>query len=275
MFMSEDFLNRGDAPFEDKIWEQIDRTVQSVASRVLSARKLLHIEGPYGLGLKFVPEHDQVVSEESSGALTVSSAGAIPLAFLVNKFSLNSRDLDQFASSGIMFDMKEMVSSVLALADKEDKLLFYGSSALGVRGMMNTPGTLKSKLKSWKKIGDATDTVISAIEQLDKAGFHGPYSLALAPSLYNSLFRRYPQEEVLEVEHLKSLVSEGIIKAPVLNEGGVLVNYGAQFASIALGQDLMTGFEGPEGRDYTFVLSESIALRINIPHTICVLEQGE
>ncbi|MFP4163235.1 MAG: family 1 encapsulin nanocompartment shell protein [Chitinispirillaceae bacterium] len=271
--MSEEFLNRGDAPFEDKIWEQIDTTVQSVASRTLSARKLLHTEGPYGVGLKFVPEHDQKIDEE--GDLTVSSAGAVPLAFLVNKFSLNSRDLDQYASSGIMFDMKDLVSSVLALADKEDKLIFYGSNALGVQGITNSPGVLKTKLKPWKKIGDATENVISAIEQLDKAGFHGPYSLALAPSLYNSLLKRYPQEEVLELEHLRALVSEGIVKAPVLNDGGVLINYGPQFASIALGQDLMTGFEGPEGRDYIFVLSESVALRINIPRSICILQPGD
>ncbi len=273
--MNSGLLNRGDSPFNQNIWDLIDNTVKSVASQTLSARKLLHIEGPYGLELKFVPGPDKKIKDEGADELSVSVAAGAPLAFLVNKFTLNSRDLDQFSSSGILFDMKDLVSSVLAISDKEDKLLFNGSKSLGVNGIINAPGVLKSKLKPWTRIGDAAESVITAVDQLDKAGFHGPYSLALSPALYNSLFRRYPQEEVLEIEHLKSLVTKGIFKAPSLNNGGVLVNYGVQFASIVLGQDLVTGFEGPSGRDYIFVVSESLALRINIPQSICVLEPAE
>ena len=265
-------LNRDDAPVDAKTWELIDRTVQSVATQTLSARKLLHIEGPYGLGVKFVPGHDSKLAQEGAGELTVSSAQSVPVTFLSNNFTLNSRDLDLYSRSGILFDMKELVASVLAIAEKEDNIIFTGLKSLGVMGLMNSPGVLNSRLKPWTKIGDAAESVIAALDQLDSAGYHGPYSLALAPSLYNSLFRRYPQEEVLEIEHLRALVTEGIIKAPTLKGGGVLVSSGIQFSSIVLGQDLMTGFEGPSGRDYIFVLSVSIALRVNIPHSVCILE---
>ncbi len=266
------FLNRGDAPFGDDVWDLIDKTVTSVASQALCGRRLLSLEGPYGLGVKSISMHDEKFSEESGDNITLISAKSVPLSLISSNFTLDGRDLDLFTSSGVLFDMKDLVSSVLVCAQKEDNLIFNGSKALGLSGLNNSNGVLSSKLKPWKQIGDAAESVIEGIDQLDKAGFHGPYTLALAPKLYNSLFKRYPQEEVLEIEHLNALVSDGIIKAPVLQDGGVLVAYGAQFASIALGQDLMTAFEGPSGREYVFVVSESIALRVNVPESICVLK---
>nr|HID14514.1 hypothetical protein [Anaerolineae bacterium] len=50
---------------------------------------------------------------------------------------------------------------------------------------------------------------------LDGAGFHGPYCLALAPDRYNLLLRRYPQGTVSELEHVKTMVTDGVFKAPL------------------------------------------------------------
>ncbi|MDG5814910.1 family 1 encapsulin nanocompartment shell protein [Chitinispirillales bacterium ANBcel5] len=269
--MSE-FLNRDDAPFEESVWDLIDSTVKSVATQQLSARKLLHIEGPYGLGVKSISMHDQHIEGNGESGPQLISAQSIPLVLISSSFSLDGRDLDLYTKSKIVFDMKDLVSSVLTCAKMEDKLLYYGSEPMKTHGLTNSPGTKKTKLREWSGVGDATESVIEAINELDKAGFHGPYSLALEPTLYNSLFRRYPQEEVLEFEHLKSLVGGSIIKASALNSGGVLVASGEQFATIALGQDLMAGFEGPEGMEYVFFVSESIALRVNVPESVCVMQ---
>ena len=48
---------------------------------------------------------------------------------------------------------------------------------------------------------------------LDSKGYRGPYGLALAPALYNNLFRRYPGSDLLQIEHLKRLCTRGIVKA--------------------------------------------------------------
>ncbi|MHB9030497.1 MAG: family 1 encapsulin nanocompartment shell protein, partial [Candidatus Latescibacterota bacterium] len=59
--------------------------------------------------------------------------------------------------------------------------------------------------------------------------------------------------------------------AAAIGSGGILLASGVQFASIVLGQDITTGFIGPEGSGYAFSLSESIFLKINIPQAMCVL----
>ena len=48
--MATELLNRGDAPFSDKVWAAIDAAVVGAAKSQLGARRVLPVEGPYGLG---------------------------------------------------------------------------------------------------------------------------------------------------------------------------------------------------------------------------------
>jgi uncharacterized linocin/CFP29 family protein len=121
-------------------------------------------------------------------------------------------------------------------------------------------------------VGAAADDILKAVTKLDGAGFHGPYTLALAADLYHLLFRRYSQGGFTEMGHLGTVVTEGIVKAPALSAGGVLLASGKQYATILLGQDLMAGFVGPANGAYEFIISESLALRLLVPQAVCVLK---
>jgi uncharacterized linocin/CFP29 family protein len=158
-------------------------------------------------------------------------------------------------------------------ASKADALVFYGSKELGVDGQLSAKGVQSAKLKSWAQVGQAVDDVIAAVTMLDDAGFHGPYSLALAPALYNLLFRRYPQGSQTEMDHMKSVITDGIVKAADIEEGGVVLASGKQFASIVVGQDLATGFVGPADGGYQFMVSESLALHLAVPEAVAVLRK--
>jgi uncharacterized linocin/CFP29 family protein len=96
--------------------------------------------------------------------------------------------------------------------------------------------------------------------------------MALAPSLYNLLLRRYPQGDGTELDHIRTIVSEGVFKAPVLKKGGVLLASGRQFCSLCIGQDMAVGYNGPAGDNLEFYIVESLALLISVPEAICVLK---
>ena len=264
-----DFLNRADAPFDDTFWKMIDEIVRDVAMGQLSARKLIYAEGPFGLGLQFFPGKEQSFSNDS---IQLSAPDLNSLTLINGKFYITANSIAAFQKSGIRMDIEPLVKSVLQIASQEDEFLYYGSSAMKLTGLLNSSGIQKYQLKPWDQVGDAVEDIIDAVTKLDTSGFHGPYSLALTPSLYNKLFRRYPQAETLEIDHLKSLVTDGVVKAAGIKSGGVLLAGNKEFASIILGQDLCAGFEGPSGRDYVFTISESIALRMDVPQSICVLD---
>jgi uncharacterized linocin/CFP29 family protein len=152
----------------------------------------------------------------------------------------------------------------------EDSLIFNG--AQGVPGLLTVGGASEADLSTWDEVGQAADEIIQAITTLDNAGFHGPYSLALPPERYNLLFRLYPRGRFSEMEHIKTMVTDGVFKAPALESGGVLLASGRQYASLVLGQDMSIGFIGPTGEELEFSISESLAPLIRQPQAICVLK---
>lgn len=268
-----DFLGRQKFDKDTTLWPIIDEIVVRVAQTFLNARKIIEIDGPYGLSLQHFGSDEIMLSEPTDKAiLNMSYVKSTPLVLLYSPFVLTSRELDVFVSQGIRPTFKSLVEAVRTIAQKEDNLIFNGSSDIGLTGIFTNPDSPSIKLKNWDTIGNAFNSIIEAVEKLDNAGFHGPYGLVLNPSLYNKIFRKYPDSELTEINHIQTLVTGGIIKGTNLKTDGALVQVGKEFLSIVIGQDLSAGFETILDRSYKFSLSESIALKITDPEAICILK---
>lgn len=271
--MSEKYLHRDDAPFGDSVWERIDETVVGAAKSQLCGRRLLHIKGPYGLGLKALPAADKPLEEKTSGGVKMAAPCVIPLVMIQQQFSMAIRDIAAYEQSAFPLDLGNAAKAAIDCARQEDNLVFSGSKSAGVKGLMNIEGSVSAKLSSWETTGAAADDIIKAVTTLDKAGFHGPYTLGLSSELYNLLFRRYPQGNQTEIEHIRQIVTDGVIKTSAVASGGILLCSGTQYANIVLGQDLMTSFVGPSGSHYEFMVSESVALNVYEPEALCILKK--
>ena len=263
--MANKYLAREDAPFGPETWKVLDAAMMEAAKSQLVGRRLLHIEGPFGLGLKIVPLQDV----EIEPGLIVSEF--LPVLLIQRTFALAVRDLASYERGGIALDTSAVREAAIECARLEDGLIFNGTPPLP--GLLTVEGSNELDLSAWDEVGTAAEDIIKAVTTLDEAGFYGPYSLALAPSRYNLLFRRYPRGNYSEMEHVKAMVTEGVFKAPILDSGGVLLASGRQFASIVLGQDMTIGFIGPTGEEIEFSISESLAPLIRQPQAICVLKE--
>ena len=259
------YLGREEAPIKPETWNLLDSTMVEEAKTVLAGRRLLHIEGPYGLGLKAVPLEDCAVSE----CMLVSQF--VPVHMISTTFSLGVRDLLSYEQNGLPFSASAVSDAAITVAQLEDAIIFEGAPE--TPGLLTVEGANSQKLASWSTVGKAADDVIQAMISLDEAGYHGPYALALAPSRFNLLYRRYMQGIGTELEHLRSIVTDGVFKAPVLKTGGVLIATGKQYASIVIGQDMTAGFVGPVGDALEFSITESLALLVREPASICVLKE--
>lgn len=264
--MANKYLAREDAPFGADIWGALDEVMMEAAKGQLVGRRLLELEGPYGLGLKSIPLKDETME---SGLI---AATTLPLVMIYEEFDLGARELANYEREGITFDRTPVADAAIAAARREEDLIFYGNEDLGIEGLLTVDGANNVPLSDWGEVGAAVDDLIEGVTALDEAGFHGPYALALAPARYNRLFRRYERGNQTEIEHVTALVTDGVYKAPGLEEGGVLVATGRQYASIVMGQDMTVGFIGPEGDRIAFTVSETLVPRIRRPNAICVLE---
>ncbi|MHB9029744.1 MAG: family 1 encapsulin nanocompartment shell protein, partial [Candidatus Latescibacterota bacterium] len=207
--MNEKFFHRGDAPFEQKVWDALDSAVIGAARSRLSGRKLLETEGPYGLGLRTIPMQEHMVRENREAGSSVLASTPWPLAYLHVEFRMPVREIAAFEEMGLPMNMRSAMHAALEIARMEDDLLFNGDKELRVDGLLNVPGSQTVGVTGWENVGAAADTIIKAINALDSAGFHGPYTLALSPNLYNLLLRRYPQGEMTELQHIGVMVSQG------------------------------------------------------------------
>ncbi len=270
--MANKYLAREDAPISSALWSKIDSAMLEAAKSQLAGRRLLHVEGPFGIGLKTIPTEDQVVIASTKSTAEVVASGTTPVAMIRTTFLLSARDLASYERDAVVLDVQPVVEAAMACARMEDDLLFYGSPKVHAAGLLTVKGAQQLKLLSWDKAGGPSNDIIQAVTVLDNAGYHGPYTLALAPSRYNALLRWMPGHHRSELEHAKTIVTDGIIKAANLKDGGVLIASGRQYASIVLGQDMAVGFVGPSGNDLEFSISESLALHVRQPASICILE---
>jgi uncharacterized linocin/CFP29 family protein len=262
--MTNTFLSREDAPITPAAWEILDQTMLVTAKIYLSGRRILNIEGPYGLGLKAVSLRDPATE---SAPIT---SPVLPLAYTIKSFTIAKRDLAAFERDGITLDTKAVYAAAIECARIEDELVYKGTK--DVPGLLTAKGSSQVKLSSWADVGTAADDIIKAVTIMDAAGFYGPYALALSPARYNLRLRRYPNNNFSEVEHIKTIVAEGVFKAPAIESGGVLVASGKQYASIIMGQDMAIGYVGPSSESLEFSITESLTPYIRQPKAVCVLK---
>ncbi|MFO7535019.1 MAG: family 1 encapsulin nanocompartment shell protein [Kiritimatiellia bacterium] len=267
--MSNSYLHREEAPFGAGVWERVDAAVTGIAKARLAGRRLLEVDGPHGYALT-VAGACEFDGEEGGARIRVRRNQ--PASGIECPFTLGVADIAVFEQTGQPLDLVSAARAAAACADREDDLVFYGSKKLGLTGLINGPGVQSVALTPWKAVGSAMDNVLLAVDKLDAAGFHGPYALALSPVLYNRLFRLFPQTGCSELEQLRQAVTGGVVKAPALNGAGVLVTAVREVAAILIGQDLETAFVGPTGRDYEFVVAETLALQLKEPSSVCVLK---
>lgn len=262
--MSDALLGRDDSPIGEELWQVLDHTMLDVARGELVGRRLLELDGPFGLGLKQVSLADEEVGDG------VSIAASLPLAYVYQTFVLPGRDIAAFEREPSSLDLSPLVTATLAVARKEDDLVFRGGEH--APGLLTASGVLRARLSDWTSVGVAQGDLIAAVTSLDEAGFHGPYALALGPARYNLLLRRFETAAVSELDAVRSIATAGVIKAPGLGHGGVIVQAGKEFAHLVIGQDLKLGFVGPqEGGLLQLSVSESLALRLAVPQAVCVL----
>jgi uncharacterized linocin/CFP29 family protein len=274
-----DYLNREASGFSKKVWDAIDAAVVRAASRRLTARRFIEIDGPFGLGVRAAALGiDRVVLEPSVEGGTRRAAvladGAISIPLIQERFSLDVRGVEGYDKLDSPLNVRNVAIAGESIANREEELVFYGAEPLGIPGLLTVKGNREVALSSWNEPEAAFNDILAAIGQLDAGGHTGPYALAVSPRLYNLLHQVYTGRDTLVIDHVRKLVTEGVFKAPTLLSGGVLVETTRRNLAIMIGQDLATGFEGPEGLFLNFVAFESLVPVIRFPSSICVLREG-
>ncbi|MEN2979325.1 family 1 encapsulin nanocompartment shell protein [Tistrella bauzanensis] len=263
-----DYLNRSQAPFGVDLWKKIDAAAIDAARDALTARRFLEVDGPYGVGLTSIEIGNDVYCRDpgpdEAGAV-MSRAISVPM--FRKGFRLSVRRIASSTDQSQPLSLAPVEDAAEAVAAREEEMVYYGNTDFGLEGLLTAKGRHAIDGGDWSNIDQALQDVLAAVNKLDESGLRGPYALALSPKLYNSLFRRYDGSDVLQLEHINSVCTVGIFKAPI--EGGVLID--PRVGVLVVGQDLRAGYASHDGIHHHLYLAESLVLRIDDPKAVCTI----
>jgi uncharacterized linocin/CFP29 family protein len=277
-----DFLERKTAPLRDEDWQQIDSLVVEVARRQLVGRRVIPVFGPLGAGTQdvdydvFTGTDAAVVSTlgESTDPVRAKRRIHEHLPLIYKDLMLYWRDLQSNRMVGSPIDLGAAAAAASFCAQKEDDVIFNGVSDLGYPGLTNVEGRQIIPASDWGQAGMAFNDVVTATRQLMNEGFYGPYAVVVNPHAYSRMQRVYANSGVLELNHVREIATGGVFQTPMLRDKlGVVLSMGIQNFDIAIGQDLITAYLGPERMNHLFRVFESFVLRIKRPGAIASFER--
>ncbi|RID81663.1 bacteriocin [Peribacillus asahii] len=273
-----------DSPLTDEEFAQLDQTVIDSARRQLVGRRFIELYGPLGKGMQsifndiFMENYEAKMDFQGSFDLNIESSKRVnyTIPLLYKDFVLYWRDLEQAKVLDIPIDFSAAANAARDVALLEDQMIFHGSKEFEIPGLMNVKGRLTQLLGNWYESGNAFQDVVDARNKLLEMKHNGPFALVLSPELYSLLHRVHKDTNVLEIEHVRELVTDGVFQSPVLKgKTGVLVNTGKNNLDLAVSEDFDTVHLGEEGMNHPFRVYETVVLRIKRPSAICTLEDPE
>ncbi len=265
------YLNRHAAGLTEALWERIDTAARAAARDLLTARRFLELEGPFGVGLTSVEVGSEAYcrpADPEAAGVVASSAIAVPV--LQQMFELSIRRIQGHLQQGLPLDLNPVEEAAEAVARREDEIVYHGIPELNIHGLLTVPGRQQVQIGDWRDVEQALNDVLEGVRRLDDGGFRGPYALALSPDRYNTLFRRYEGSDMLQLDHLRRLCEEGVFKAPV--DGALVVD--PRVGVLRVGQDLEVGYSANDGIHHKLFASESLVLVLDEPGAVCALEEA-
>jgi uncharacterized linocin/CFP29 family protein len=270
-----------DSPLTEKDWNDLEEAVISNARRSLVGRRFIDIYGPLGSGVQTIT--NDIFEDTDLGkidlhgeTLQVSNPSRrlnLTIPLLYKDFQLFWRDIQQAKTLDIPIDFSSAANSASQLALLEDDLIFNGSKSFDIEGLMNVKGRITHIRNDWMKSGNAFADVVEARNKLLQMGHTGPYALIVSPELYALLHRVHEGTNVLEIEHIREIVSDGVFQTPVIKgNAGIVVATGKQNLDLAIAEDFDTAYMDSENMNHLFRVFEAVVPRVKRPSALCTLE---
>ena len=231
-------LHRELAPISEAAWADIEEETTRTLKRYLTARRVVDVNGPGGIGLSAVGTgHLKTIAAPSDGILA-RQREVRALVELRVPFELDRQQIDDVERGSGDSDWQPAKDAARKIAYAEDRAIFEGYAAGGIGGIWQ--GTSNPIMTLPADARQYPDAIAQALSQLRLVGVNGPYSVVLGADAYTALAETsdsgYPV-----LGHVKKLVKDEIVWAPALAGAFVLTTRGGDFA-LHIGQDVSIGY---------------------------------
>jgi uncharacterized linocin/CFP29 family protein len=255
-------LHRELAPISDAGWQEIEKEAQRTLKTLLAARKLVDFVGPEGWQASAVGTgRNSMVKPPLSGPVEARLRQVMPMVELRVPFEMRRSELDAIDRGAKDPDTDPVIEAARAIAIAEDRAVFHGYAAAGIRGICE--GSADAAVELSDDYASYPVLVATALNRLRDAGVGGPFAVVLSERCYTSLTES-TQAGYPVLEHVQRLVDGPLVWAPGLDGAVVMSTRGDDF-QLTVGQDFSIGYIDHDAERVRLYIEESFTFWLQSP----------
>ena len=264
-----DILKRELAPIPQEAWSEIDQQATRSLTAMLSARKVVDVNGPMGTDFPGVPEGRlDFVKTQSNDTF---SCGIHKVHHLVETrvpFELDISEMDNVVRGAKDVDLENLENAARKIALFEERVIYHGLPEANIKGLKVCEGDECLSISS--KPEKLLEAVAQGLTIFSERSIEGPYSFVVGPKLWSCMsahVQGYPVKMQAE-----NILGGAVVLCPYLsgdfaNEAFMLSTRGGDFELI-IGQDLAVGYEAHTAEKVKLYFTESFTFRILEPSAV-------
>ena len=257
-----DMLKRELAPLSTRVWEEIEERAAQVLRSRLSARKVVHVEGPLGWNHTAVAE-GRLDLVDDSGDVKAGVYRVAPLSEARVRFSLNRWEMDNLNRGAKDIDLDALDAAAEKIADFEEKAIYHGFKAGGIVGL--SEAAAHKPVVFGKDGSSIMESVSVALVTLRASHAQGPCSLVVGTKAWLALNKEV--QGIPLTERIERLIGGKVVHSLAI-DGAYLLPYNDQNLELTIGQDFAIGYETHDTKEVTLFLTESFTFRVLDPNLI-------
>lgn len=255
-------FNREQAPISPKAWEEIDERAEKVLKSYLSARKVVKVNGPYGLDFNAISE-GRLTNIEESGALCCGVYKVQPLTEVKVEFEMDRFELNNIDRGARDIDYEPLDEAAENIALFEENAVFNGLEKASIVGIKNS--VKHDPIPFGKDQTSIMEAISKGLITFKKSYQEGPFDLVVNDKAYTRIMSSdgaYPIDKKIE-----KLIGGKIILSHVV-DGAYLLPHDHDDLELTIGQDFAIGYKCHTADKIKFFIKESFTFRVLDPTLI-------
>jgi uncharacterized linocin/CFP29 family protein len=250
------------APISTAGWQEIEKEATRTLKTTLAARRLVDFAGPQGWSASAVGTgRSEGIASPTEGNIRARMRKVLPLIELRIPFEMSRADLDDVERGAKDPDTDAVIAAARAIAMAEDRAVFHGFPAAGIRGICEAQAGESVQIgEDYEKF---PAVVATALNRLRDEGVDGPYAIALGEDIYRQVTDTthggYPV-----LDHVRHLVDGPLVWAPGL-EGAVVLSMRGEDFQLTVGEDFSIGYLGHDNDTVRLYIEETFTFWLLSP----------
>jgi uncharacterized linocin/CFP29 family protein len=258
-----DIFKKNLAPMPNSAWEEINERAEDVINSMLTTRKSLKVNGPFGLDKTMVASGRlNLVKNSIKENVKIGLYDIKPLLETRINFELSRWELDNILRGAKDIDLENLEKAAHELALFEEEVIYNGLKEANIKGLVNEAGHRMSLNNDSQ---DILDKISDAVFTLKKSYVSGPFNLIVSKDLYKALNKIHGAKILRDL--VKSIIGGNVYLSEVIN-GGLLLPLNHDDIEFTIGQEYTVGYENHNEKDIKLFIMNSFTLRVLDPNIL-------